>query len=45
MTGFDVFVGYLLLDALVAKRDRHEQDWAVLRAWAGRKTGHGGPYP
>lgn len=32
MTGFDVFVGYLLLDALVANRDRHEQNWAVLRA-------------
>lgn len=32
MTGFDVFVGYLLLDALVANCDRHEQNWAVLRA-------------
>lgn len=31
MSGFDVFVGYLILDALVANRDRHEQNWAVLR--------------
>ena len=28
--GFDVFTGYLLLDALIANRDRHEQNWAVL---------------
>lgn len=31
LSGFDVFVGYLILDALVANRDRHEQNWAVLR--------------
>ncbi|MBK9696690.1 MAG: hypothetical protein IPO80_04555 [Propionibacteriaceae bacterium] len=31
MSGFDVFVGYVILDALVANRDRHEQNWAVLR--------------
>lgn len=31
LSGFDVFVGYLVLDALVANRDRHEQNWAVLR--------------
>lgn len=30
-TGFDVFAGFLILDALVANRDRHEQNWAVLR--------------
>jgi hypothetical protein len=30
MTGFQVFVGYLLLDALVANRDRHEDNWAVV---------------
>ena len=30
-TGFDVFVGFTILDALVANRDRHEQNWAVLR--------------
>lgn len=27
---FDVFVGYLILDALIANRDRHEQNWATL---------------
>lgn len=31
-SGFDVFCGYLLLDALVANVDRHEENWAVLRA-------------
>jgi len=30
--GFGVFAGYLLLDALVANRDRHSENWAVLRA-------------
>ncbi len=30
-TAFDVFAGYLLLDALVANQDRHEENWAVLR--------------
>jgi hypothetical protein len=30
MGGFDVFAGYLVLDALIANRDRHEQNWAVL---------------
>lgn len=28
---FGVFAGYLLLDALVANRDRHDENWAVLR--------------
>ena len=28
--GYDVFAGYMLLDALIANRDRHEQNWAVL---------------
>ncbi|MEV8606879.1 hypothetical protein AB0383_02755 [Amycolatopsis sp. NPDC051373] len=28
---FDVFVGYLLLDALIANRDRHDENWAILR--------------
>jgi hypothetical protein len=28
--GFDVFAGYMILDALIANRDRHEQNWAVL---------------
>ena len=27
---FRVFAGYLVLDALIANRDRHEQNWAVL---------------
>lgn len=31
MDAFDVFTGYLLLDALVANRDRHEQNWSQLR--------------
>lgn len=30
LSAFDVFVGYLILDALIANRDRHEQNWAVL---------------
>lgn len=30
--GFDVLAGYLLLDALIANGDRHEQNWSVLRA-------------
>ena len=28
--GYDCFVGYLLLDAIVANQDRHEENWAVL---------------
>lgn len=28
---FDVFAGFLVLDALIANRDRHERNWAVLR--------------
>lgn len=31
LTSFDVFAGYLVLDALVANQDRHEENWAVLR--------------
>jgi hypothetical protein len=30
ISAFDVFVGYLVFDALIANRDRHEQNWAVL---------------
>jgi hypothetical protein len=30
-TAFDVFAGYLVLDAWVANRDRHDNNWAVLR--------------
>src|SRR5215468_5364149 len=35
MTGFDVFVGYLILDALVANQDRHEENWAIIRPLPG----------
>jgi len=30
--GFDVFAGFMILDALVANQDRHEENWAVLGA-------------
>lgn len=30
VSAFDVFAGYLVLDALIANRDRHEQNWALL---------------
>ena len=30
MSGFEVFSGYLLLDALIANRDRHEDNWGVV---------------
>lgn len=33
---FDVFTGFLFLDALIANRDRHEQNWSVLRPSVGR---------
>ncbi|MDR0416659.1 MAG: hypothetical protein LBH76_04965 [Propionibacteriaceae bacterium] len=32
LTAFDAFVGFLILDAMVANRDRHEFNWAVLRS-------------
>ncbi|MEV7618812.1 HipA domain-containing protein [Microbacterium sp. NPDC089321] len=35
-SGYDVFVGYLVLDALIGNRDRHEQNWSVLRARSSR---------
>lgn len=31
----DVFLGYLLLDALVSNQDRHHENWAVI-SWSGR---------
>lgn len=31
-TAYDVFVAYLVLDALIGNGDRHEQNWSVLRA-------------
>lgn len=30
-TAYDVFAGYILMDAWVANRDRHDNNWAVLR--------------
>lgn len=30
LDAFDVFVGYLLFDALIANTDRHDRNWAVL---------------
>jgi hypothetical protein len=30
LSGFDVFCHYLFLDALVANRDRHEDNWGVM---------------
>ncbi|HWH28955.1 MAG TPA: HipA domain-containing protein [Mycobacteriales bacterium] len=35
-TGFDVFTGFLVFDALVLNRDRHAKNWATLRH---RRTG------
>lgn len=35
LEAFDVFAGYVCLDALVANRDRHEQNWAVLEPTVG----------
>jgi hypothetical protein len=33
---FDVFCGYLAFDAVVANRDRHEENWSVLRDAVGQ---------
>ena len=30
-TAFDVFAGYVVMDAWVANRDRHDNNWAILR--------------
>ncbi len=30
-TAFDVFAGYLVLDAWIANRDRHDNNWSVLK--------------
>jgi len=37
-TAYDQFCGYLVLDGLVANRDRHEENWGVLRDAAGKVT-------
>lgn len=34
-TAFDVFAGYVVLDALIANRDRHDENWSVLLPIAG----------
>lgn len=34
-SAFDFFVGYLVLDALVANRDRHDDNWSILRPDSG----------
>jgi hypothetical protein len=33
-TAVDVFVGYLLLDALIGNTDRHHENWAVIESYA-----------
>lgn len=30
MTGFDVFAGVLVMDAWIANRDRHDENWSIL---------------
>lgn len=34
-TSYDAFVGMLLLDAVISNQDRHESNWAILRASVG----------
>lgn len=36
---FDVFVGYLLFDAWIANRDRHDENWSVLLAFPPKEPG------
>ncbi|WAX56206.1 hypothetical protein M6B22_16925 [Jatrophihabitans cynanchi] len=36
LTAFDTFAGYLMLDAWVAGRDRHHENWAAIRSETGR---------
>lgn len=35
LTAWDVFCGYLVLDALVSNRDRHEENWSIMRPLEG----------
>ena len=37
-SAFQVFAGYLVLDALIANQDRHEENWGVLRPLPGLGT-------
>jgi len=36
LSGFDVWAGYVVLDAWVAGRDRHHENWAIVRDGEGR---------
>lgn len=36
LSGFDVWAGYLVFDAWIAGRDRHHENWAILRTHEGR---------
>ena len=36
-TAWEVFVGYLVLDAVVGNTDRHEENWAVIDGSGGRR--------
>jgi len=38
MTAFDLFAGYLVLDAWVAGRDRHHENWAVVAGTSGARS-------
>jgi len=37
-SGWDVFIGMLILDGLISNRDRHEQNWSILRPSLGDDT-------
>ena len=37
LTAWDLFVGYLVLDAVVGNTDRHEENWAVIDGAGGRR--------
>ncbi|MCY3785475.1 MAG: hypothetical protein OXG47_01950 [bacterium] len=43
-SAWDVFAGYLLLDAVIGNTDRHEENWAVIRRgdlrWLARSFDH-----
>jgi hypothetical protein len=36
LTAYELFAGFLVLDAWVANRDRHDQNWAVMRSKSGK---------
>lgn len=37
LDGFDVWAGYLVMDALVAARDRHHENWGIVSSKAERR--------